>query len=112
MGWAKRLLSASRDGRARAVPHHNPRWTRNNAMPLGLGRAIGKMLRKAVRRKADKKKLGGVHCGDTMLIERFLARPRTIMNPQRMRKVKGVDAARKWLGKRTGARTAILKYIE
>lgn len=83
-----------------------------NAVPLGLGIAVGEMLKKTIRRMPDITKLGTIRCNDDSLIERFLARPRTIMNPQRMRKVKGVDAARAWLGQRAGARKAILKYIE
>lgn len=82
-----------------------------NAVPLGLGTAVGEMLKKAVRRKTDKSKLGTIRCDDASLIERFLARPRTIMNPQRMRKVKSLEAAREWLGSGAGARTAILEYI-
>jgi DNA (cytosine-5)-methyltransferase 1 len=83
-----------------------------NAVPLGLGCALGRMLKKVGRRVADRTKLGIINCSDSSLLDRFVRRPRTIMNPQRMRKVKGVEAARKWLGNKKDSRRDVLKHVQ
>lgn len=83
-----------------------------NAVPCGLGTAVGQMIKKAVRRAADPTVAGTITCPDRILIERYLQRPRTIMNPQRMRKVKGAEAAKEWLGTEQLVRLKVLKYIE
>ena len=83
-----------------------------NAVPCGLGTAVGEMIKKAVRRAADPEVVGLITCPDRALIERYLQRPRTIMNPQRMRNVKGTEAAKEWMGTEQQARQKVLKYIE
>lgn len=67
-----------------------------NAVPLGLGTAIGMMLKRAARRKARTALLGKVVCVDPVVLERLEQRPRTVLNPQRMRRVRGAEAARRW----------------
>lgn len=82
-----------------------------NAVPVGLGRAIGRALRKAMGGRRLRARLGTLACANKDLIERLSKRPRTIVNPPRMRKVKGKDALRKWLRSETRGRARILDYV-
>jgi DNA (cytosine-5)-methyltransferase 1 len=68
-----------------------------NAVPVGLGKAIGLAIRKAMRSRARLIPLGTVVCADQALLGRLAARPQTVLNPIRMRRVKAYKAARKWL---------------
>ena len=70
-----------------------------NAVPLAVSEAIGKEL---VRLMADgkpssRKRKGRVACADAGLIKRFNARPRTVLNPQRMREIQGHAEACEWM---------------
>lgn len=74
-----------------------------NAVPIGLGRAIGKML-VGVAWRTDSglqakhwKRRGEVACADPILAMRLENRPKTDLNPPRMRKNKDRAAARRWL---------------
>jgi DNA (cytosine-5)-methyltransferase 1 len=69
-----------------------------NAVPLGLGAAVGAALRVAMRKRKRVAFRGRVVCLSSALLERLHKRPRTILNPNRMRKQKGKKAAVKWLG--------------
>jgi len=82
-----------------------------NAVPVGLGRAIGRALRKAMDGRRLRARLGRLTCANKGLIERLSKRPRTVVNPPRMRKVKGKDALRKWLKSETRGRAKILDYV-
>lgn len=75
-----------------------------NAVPTGLGQAIGKMLRTVMSRTAKnglnssaKKKRGLVEYGDSELEKRLKNRPKTKLHPPRFRKDPDPEAARKWL---------------
>lgn len=75
-----------------------------NAVPTGLGYAIGKALLKTVSLTlkqglpADaKKRLGQVICPDLVLDERLKNRPKTMLHPPRLRKNPDPSAARDWL---------------
>jgi DNA (cytosine-5)-methyltransferase 1 len=74
-----------------------------NAVPIGVGRAIGKML-VSVASRTDSglrpkhwKRRGQVVCADPVLGMRLKNPPKTKLNPPRMRKNKDRDAARRWL---------------
>jgi DNA (cytosine-5)-methyltransferase 1 len=82
-----------------------------NAVPVGLGRAIGRALRKAMAGRRLRARLGTLVCMNRDLLERLSKRPRTVVNPPRMRKVKGKDELRKWLRSETRGRTEILDYV-
>lgn len=74
-----------------------------NAVPVGLGKVVGQMLLKVARRRKHRKKapLGSVVCLRKELLERLSKRPRTVLNPPRMRKRKaGKEAALKWTSPR------------
>jgi DNA (cytosine-5)-methyltransferase 1 len=68
-----------------------------NAVPVGLGRALGKVLIEAKEGQPDPTRLGRVACPDADLIRRLADGPRTKMNPRRMRKVTDEKATRQWL---------------
>lgn len=70
-----------------------------NAVPLAVSEAIGRELADLISRKksGSRKRKGIIACTDAGLIERFNARPRTVLNPQRMRGVKGLAEAREWM---------------
>lgn len=75
-----------------------------NAVPIGLGKAIGKMLRRTARRtdeigrpKEAVSRLGKVVCADPGLEVRLKQRPKTQLHPPRLRKNSDSMAARKWL---------------
>lgn len=67
-----------------------------NAVPIGLGKAIGLALRKAMRARTRVSEKTVV-CADEELLERLKQRPTTILNPRRMRKIDGIEAAKEWL---------------
>ena len=77
-----------------------------NAVPTGLGCAIGKALLKTVSLTAkqglpanSKKRLGQVVCTNPELDKRLKNRPKTMLHPPRLRKNPDSAAARRWLMK-------------
>ena len=74
-----------------------------NAVPIGLGCAIGRML-VSVASRTDRglrpkhwKRRGQVLCADPVLAWNLKRRRKTRLNPPRMRKNKDPQAARRWL---------------
>jgi DNA (cytosine-5)-methyltransferase 1 len=82
-----------------------------NAVPVGLGKAIGESIRQAMRRRKKVARLGVIICANDDLLARLSKRPRTILNPPRMRKVQTQEALQKWLNGRGRYRVEILKYV-
>lgn len=75
-----------------------------NAVPLGLGKAIGIMIRKVMKKTqlqglpvGAKSRKGAVIYGDPILAERLAKRPRTKLEPSRFRLDPDPKAARRWL---------------
>lgn len=66
-----------------------------NAVPVGLGVAVGVALRETMRSRARADR-AGVRCADPALLERMARRPKTILNPPRMRRVKRSEAVTEW----------------
>lgn len=84
-----------------------------NAVPLGLGRAAGEVVRSAMERgQLGVRPLGTVTCSDKGLLDRLSKRPRTILNPVRMREVKDQAAAKEWLGGRSRTVEVLLHYVD
>lgn len=83
-----------------------------NAVPVGLGMAIGEAIKKAMKCKKDPKLKGQIICENAGLLERMVNRPRTILNPGRMRKDPSVEAANKWLAAKDKYRGKILDFID
>jgi DNA (cytosine-5)-methyltransferase 1 len=77
-----------------------------NAVPLPLGEAVGNVFSSlmAGESTADTTRCGIVACADVKLVERFNARPRTVLNPQRMRGDATLASARKWMADLGGSR--------
>ena len=67
-----------------------------NATPVTLGEAIGRAIIAAENRnnRTHKKQL---YCADPDLLQRIIERPKTMLNPRRMRKNKNPKKATKWL---------------
>lgn len=81
-----------------------------NAVPIGLGKALGIMLlkvalktSKSVTHKRRLKHNSSVTCADEGLARRLAKRSKTKLNPPRMRLIKEPGAARAWMAKRTAA---------
>jgi DNA (cytosine-5)-methyltransferase 1 len=83
-----------------------------NAVPLGLGKAIGEAIRLTMRRWKRDDLLGKVVCDNAALIDRMANRPRTILNPSRMRIDGSIEAAREWLAAKDKYRRRLLKSID
>jgi len=83
-----------------------------NAVPIGLGAAVGHSIINAMKsaNKASKKSV--VACYNEGLIDRLSKRPDTILNPPRMRKIKKIEAAQEWINNCSGCRSKILTLIE
>ncbi len=70
-----------------------------NAVPIGLGSAIGRAIVEAIQAGPIDALRGTVTCYNEGLLDRLAKRPRTVLDPDRMRKVKGAKAARAWMAK-------------
>jgi DNA (cytosine-5)-methyltransferase 1 len=81
-----------------------------NAVPVGLGEAIGAAIRKTMRRHS-RVKGGAIVCADEQLLGRIAERPLTILNPRRMRKRKSLAAAKAWLSGKPNNRKALAGLI-
>jgi DNA (cytosine-5)-methyltransferase 1 len=82
-----------------------------NAVPVGLGEAVGRAILNTARKRKRVKEMGVVVCADDDLLERLANRPSTILNPIRMRKVKTPGAAKAWLNGGRQHRSQILDYV-
>ncbi|MFC1678648.1 DNA cytosine methyltransferase [Elusimicrobiota bacterium] len=83
-----------------------------NAVPVGLGQAIGLSLMTAMRRRKEPlRRPFPIVCAGEDLMRRLTRGRRTRLNPVRMRKVKSLDATRKWLNGRSRSNGEILKYV-
>jgi DNA (cytosine-5)-methyltransferase 1 len=76
-----------------------------NAVPLAVSEAIGRELAGLTggEKRISRRRKGTVACTDARLVERFNARPRTVLNPQRMREVQGLAEARAWMASLGGS---------
>jgi DNA (cytosine-5)-methyltransferase 1 len=84
-----------------------------NAVPVGLGKAVGEALRGAMRRRSRLTgRLGKVYCANAALVGRLADRPRSVLNPVRMREVKGLAHAKEWLKGRGHFRRRLLRLID
>jgi DNA (cytosine-5)-methyltransferase 1 len=73
-----------------------------NAFPLGLGAAIGNTLRRAMRTRRRVRTSDILACASEHLLHRLAAGYHTRINPPRMRRIKNLEATRRW-GKRSAA---------
>jgi DNA (cytosine-5)-methyltransferase 1 len=70
-----------------------------NATPVGLGMGVGNAIVRASRKRSPKRYRGKLYCADKALLQRIIERPKTMLNPPRMRKIKNPKSAKKWLAK-------------
>lgn len=81
-----------------------------NAVPLGLGVAVGHAIRKAMRSRRERVE-GQVVCANEELAERLRSRRRTILNPPRMRRFKTQKAVKRWVAQWQSKRAGPLKRL-
>ena len=82
-----------------------------NAVPLGLGEAIGRSIRKVMRSRKLHRRKGKVECWNVNLLVRLSHRPRTIVNPPRMRKDASRETISDWYDGEPRLRDDALQYI-
>lgn len=82
-----------------------------NAVPLGLGEAIGNAIRKAMRSRKQPRKTGVVECWNVDLLAKLSRRPRTIVNPPRMRKDSDEVTISDWYEEGPRMRDDALSYV-
>ncbi len=84
-----------------------------NAVPVGLGTAVGKSIRATMERgEYTSKDVQKVVCADAALLSRLAKRPTTILNPDRMREEKGSAAAKEWRRQSNMFRSSLLEFVE
>jgi DNA (cytosine-5)-methyltransferase 1 len=82
-----------------------------NAVPVGLGHAIGVSIKNALKsRRRDTSLLNQILCWNLPLLARACRRPRTIVNPPRMRKDTKQDSLVDWLKKGNRKRRDFFRY--
>lgn len=67
-----------------------------NAVPVGLGTAIGSAIKAAWKMHANKRPLGVVETSNADLVKKMINRPVTILNPPRMRQQADEHAHNQW----------------
>ena len=82
-----------------------------NAVPLGLGKAIGEALLAADKQEAVGARHGRVECWNLDLLAKMSRRPRTIVNPPRMRKDTKTDTISDWHQEGPRMREDALEYV-
>lgn len=82
-----------------------------NAVPLGLGHAAGSALRKAMRSRKRVDRAGEVVCWNLDLLAKLTKRPRTIVNPPRMRDDTEKETISDWHAAGPRMRTDALRYV-
>jgi len=81
-----------------------------NATPLALGHAIGIAIMNAAKKRGKGPYQHKLYCADPQLLERIIRRPKTMLNPPRMRKNKSTKQATKWLNGSANKRTFFKRY--
>ena len=81
-----------------------------NATPVSLGTAIGEAIIKVSRKRKKGIYSKQLLCADPELLQRIIKRPKTMLNPTRMRKVKDLQKNCEWLNSNTRYRDEFQKY--
>jgi len=81
-----------------------------NAVPVGLGAAIGLSIRSAIG-NPRRYLIRGIICENSELLQKLQDRPRTMLNPARMRKVKSSALTSQWIKARPNKRGNFMKYL-
>lgn len=81
-----------------------------NAVPIGLGKAIGEALIAASRSRSSRNRLGLMECYNLDFLAKLCRRPRTIVNPPRMRSDSEDNTISDWFGDCPRFRNDALDY--
>lgn len=82
-----------------------------NAVPLGLGEEVGRALEAANRTHIKSERLGRVECFNLNLLASLCKRPKTIVNPPRMRKSIINESLSDWKGAKRRMRLDAFDYV-
>ncbi len=82
-----------------------------NAVPIGLGTAIGKSLITAARSHAREERLGRFETFNLDLLAKLTRRPKTIVNPPRMRHDSEEETIADWYGDGNRMRDDAYDYV-
>ncbi len=81
-----------------------------NAVPIPLAEALGFAIRSAARRRGRAERLGEVECWNLDLLNSMSARPRTRLNPPRMRGPETPAALKRWRDGKSAQRNDARAY--
>jgi len=81
-----------------------------NAVPIGLGKAVGKALIAAASTRLNPNRLGRMECYNLDLLAKLSRRPKTIVNPPRMRGDTETNTISDWYGDHPRFREDALDY--
>ena len=82
-----------------------------NAVPLGLGEALGRSLVAASEEEPDEELVGRFETFNLDLLSKLARRPRTIVNPPRMRKDDEENTISDWHGDGERMRDDAFQYV-
>ncbi|MGP1394590.1 MAG: DNA cytosine methyltransferase [Inquilinaceae bacterium] len=82
-----------------------------NAVPIGLGAALGSALISAARTHSRSERLGHFECHNLDLLAKLTRRPKTIVNPPRMRQDRPEDTITEWYGDGPRMRDDAFDYV-
>lgn len=82
-----------------------------NAVPVGLGAALGRAILTAWNKRNGKKPLGVVETHNKDLIRKMSARPITILNPPIMRKADNKSGETEWGQAKNKKRSDVAQYL-
>lgn len=81
-----------------------------NAVPVGLGSAVGRAVLQAWNKRNGEKQLGIVETLNQELVRKMAARPITILNPSAMRKPETEKSVQEWNELRNKKRSGVIQY--
>lgn len=82
-----------------------------NAVPIGLGKAVGEALQNASKTHVNVDRLGKLECFNLDLLAKLCRRPRTVVNPPRMRGDREDDTISDWHGDGPRMRDDAFNYV-
>jgi DNA (cytosine-5)-methyltransferase 1 len=82
-----------------------------NAVPIGLGEAIGRALQAAAESRSSAARLRRIECFNLDLLSKLSRRPRTIVNPPRMRGDVDDETISDWYGDEPRMRDDAFSYV-
>jgi glutathione S-transferase len=82
-----------------------------NAVPIGLGAALGRALLTAARSHIRSERRGRFECFNVDLLAKLARRPKTIVNPPRMRKDDAENSLSDWYGETPRLREDVFHYV-